>query len=152
MGQWALLEHSPAFCKKWGPLEKRAGGVYLFWAALQTPILHPLYSADHSYTYWLSVVKKMKTHTLFKQRSNALELWWLYSWKFNPAKARFTLNTQGPVRKMAYIILNFIPKLLFDETHQVVPIFLDFVIALCYWNHNTLFSKEGMITTCQELD
>ena len=106
-GQWALLEHSPAFCKKWGPLEKRAEGVYLFWAALQTPILHPLYSADHSYTYWLSVVKKMKTHTLFKQRSNALKLWWLYSWKFNPAKARFTLNTQGPVRKMAYIILKF---------------------------------------------
>jgi len=29
-------------------------------------------------------------------------------------KATFTLKTQGPVRKMAYIILNFIPRLLFD--------------------------------------
>ena len=46
-----------------GALRKRAEGVYLFWAALQTPILHPLYSADRSYTYWLSVERKWK-HTL----------------------------------------------------------------------------------------
>ena len=113
----------------------------------------PPFVFSRPFIYLLTVCrKKMKTHTLFKQRSNALELWWIYSWKFNLADATFTLKNQGPVRKMAYIILNFISKLLFDETHQVVPIFLDFVIALCYWNHNTLFSKEGMITTCQELD
>ena len=50
-GRAGSARAQPCFCKKWGPLEKRVEGIYLFWAALQTPILHPLYSADHSYTY-----------------------------------------------------------------------------------------------------
>ena len=105
----------------------------------------PPFVFSRPFIYLLTVCrKKMKTHTLFKQRSNALELWWIYSWKFNLADATFTLKNQGPVRKMAYISLTSYPNFYLIKHTRLFPFSSTLSLHSAIETINTLFSTEGI--------
>ena len=114
----------------------------------------PPFVFSRPFIYLLTVCrKKMKTHTLFKQRSNALELWWIYSWKFNLADATFTLKNQGPVRKMAYIILTSYPNFYLIKHTRLFPFSSTLSLHSAIETITLYFPRrEYMITTCRELD